>query len=127
MSIVTDERVARFVGERCGIILYPPFTCMGVEKEGMVVAGVVFNCFTGFNVEVTIAGHGWTRQFMRDVGRYVFDQLGCIRMTATTEQREVVSIARRLGGKVEGSLRDFYGPGSHATVIGILKKDWIFK
>jgi hypothetical protein len=41
------ERVARFVGERCGSIIYPPFTAMGIERSGQITAGVVFNCYTG--------------------------------------------------------------------------------
>lgn len=124
--IVSDERVARFVGERCGTTIYPPFTCMGIEKNEKIVAGVVFNCFTGANVEATIAGHGWTRNFLMEVGRYVFTQLGCIRITATTERPEIIGFAYRLGGKVEGILRDFYGPGRDGTVIGILKSEYRF-
>ncbi|WP_011579583.1 MULTISPECIES: GNAT family N-acetyltransferase [Chelativorans] len=99
---------------------------MGIERGGEVIAGVIFNCFTGPNVEVTIAGHGWTRGFLREVGKYVFDHLGCIRMTATTEKSEVIAIATRLGGTVEGVMRDFYGPGRDGTIIGILRNEYRF-
>lgn len=124
--IVTDERVARFVGERCGTIVYPPFTCMGVEQGGRIVAGVVFNCFTGHDVHVTVAGDrgAFSRAFMRAVGRYVFDQLGCLRMSATTEQHAVISIAHRLGGRTEGVKRDHFGPGRCGILLGIVKSDW---
>jgi hypothetical protein len=82
--IVTDDRVARFVGGQIESIIFPPFTCMGIEHNGVVIADVVFNCFTGHDIEVTIAGKGWTRGFIKSVGVYVFDQLGCIRITVTT-------------------------------------------
>lgn len=125
--IVTDDRVAGFVGARVGRFIYPPWTAMGIERSGEIIAGAVFNCFTGPNVEVTVAGKGWTPGFMRAVGRYVFGQLGCLRITVTTEQPEVERIALRCGGEVEGKMRDFYGPGRDATVIGILARDYRWK
>lgn len=127
MQIVGDARVAKFVGERVGSIIYPPFTCLGIEKDNEIVAGAVFNCFSGNDVEVTIAGQGWTRGFIREVGRYVFDQLGCLRISITTEQPKVVSFAERLGGAVEGMKPDFYGEGRDAFLVGIRKKDFVIR
>jgi RimJ/RimL family protein N-acetyltransferase len=124
--IVTDERVARFVGERVDSIIVPPFTTMGIEHAGDVVAGVVFNHFTGPDVHATIAGHGWTKGFLADVGHYVFDQLKCIRITVVTEQPHIVRIAERLGGEVEGLLRSHFGQGRDGFLVGILKEDWKF-
>lgn len=121
---VGDDRVARFVGERVGSIIVPPFTAMGIERDGEIIAGVVFNHYEGTDVHFTAAGHGWTRGFLHEVGRYVFDTLGCIRMTAITEQPQVVRLAQRLGGEVEGLMRDHFGPGRHAFVVGILKADY---
>jgi len=100
---------------------------MGIERDGEIVAGVVFNCFTGSNVELTVAGKGWTPSFFREVSRYVFEAMGCVRMTFTTEQDEVARLACRLGGKVEGLMRDFYGKGRDATVVGVLKDEFRFK
>ena len=125
--IVTDDRVARFVGARVGIIIYPPFTCMGIERGGEIVAGAVFNCFTGPDVQVTVAGHGWTRAFYRGVGAYVFGQLGCARMEFTTEQEAVARLAERLGGVREGVLRDKFGRGRDGIVIGVLASEYRFR
>lgn len=122
--IVTDDRVARFVGARCGCIIYPPFTCMGIERDGEIIGGVVFNCFTGPDVEVTVAGRGWTRGFLRSVGVYAFEQLGCIRMTVTTESETVACIAERLGGKREGTAINKFGRGRDGIVIGVLEEDY---
>jgi hypothetical protein len=122
--IVTDERVARYVGERCGAIIYPPFTCMGVERNCEITAGVVFNCFTGNDVSVTVAGERFTRGFICAVGRYVFTQMGCLRMSITTEQPKVIEIAQRLGAKVEGLKRNHFGKGRDGTILGILHEDW---
>lgn len=123
---VDDNRALAFVSERCGVSFLPPVTCMGIEKDGEIVAGVVFNFFESADVHVSVAGHGWTRGFLADVGHYVFTTLKSERMTALTEQSSVVRLAERLGGKVEGLLRNHYGKGRDAFVVGILKDEWKF-
>jgi RimJ/RimL family protein N-acetyltransferase len=125
--IATDDRVAAFVSEKIGKAFMPPFTCMGVEKDGKIVGGVLFNQFEGVDIHVSVAGSGFTREFMAEVGKYVFDQLGCERITATTEQIKVVRIAERLGGKIEGALRNHFGKGRDAFIVGILKEEYRFK
>ena len=122
--IVTDHRVAKFVGSQVDAIIYPPFTTMGIERNGEIIAGVVFNCYTGHDAHFTAAGHGWTRGFLADFGNYVFAQLKCERTTAITRQTRVESLAARLGGRREGVLRNYFGKGHDAIVIGILKEDY---
>lgn len=124
--IVTDERVARYVGKRCNTIIYPPFTCMGIERDGEIVAGCVFNCFTGNDVAVTVAGKrgAFTRQFIKAVGQYVFKGMGCLRLSITTEQPLVIDIATRLGAIVEGRKRNHFGKGRDGFILGILREDW---
>lgn len=125
--IVTDERVARFVGEKVKRTIYPPYTSMGLEKNGKIVAGAVFNCWTGYDVEVTLAidGAGLAlRGFFREMGKYICGTLGCGRVTFTTEQDEVIELATRLGAQTEGRIRNHFGPGRDAILLGILKEDW---
>lgn len=122
--IVTGERVAQFVSQRLGLGLCPPYTSMGIDRGGEIVAGVIFHCFEGHAVHVTAAGRGWTAGFIRAVGAYVFGQLGCIRITVTTADPEVARYAERLGGVVEGRLRDQFGPGNDGIIVGILKAAW---
>ena len=125
--IVTDERVARFVGAQVNAIIYPPFTCMGLEQDGEIIGGAVFNCFTGHDIELTLAGRVWSRPFLKALGEYAFDQLGCIRVQMTTEQDHVANIAERLGGKREGVLRDKFGRGRDGIVIGVLEQEYRFR
>jgi len=124
--IVTGDHVAQFVSQRLRFALCPPFTALGLERDGALVGGVIFNQFEGADVHVSAAGSCWTRGFLRAVGTYVFDQLGCLRMTFTTEQPDVAEYAKRLGGEVEGVLRDHYGEGRDGVIIGVLRKDWKF-
>jgi hypothetical protein len=124
--IVTDDRVARFVGERIGSVIYPPFTAIGIERGGEIVAGAVFNCFTGHDVEITVAGKGWTRAFFRAVGSYVFDDLKCGRFQFTTASEGTARLAERLGGVREGILRDKFGHGRDGIVLGVLRGEYRF-
>lgn len=122
----SDRDVASFVSQRVGVEFTPPYTAAGIERDGEVIGGVVFNIFEGADIHVTIAGRGWTRGFMAEVGHYVFSELRCERMTAITEQASVVRIAQRLGGEIEGLMRNHFGPGRDAYVVGILKYDYRF-
>jgi RimJ/RimL family protein N-acetyltransferase len=122
--LAVGEPVARFVSEQLGFALCPPWTAMGIERDGRIIGGVLFNQFEGADVAVTIAGTGWTRSFIEAVDQYVFGQLGCLRMTATTEYPEVVAYAQRLGGQVEGRLRNHFGPSRDGIIVGILKEEW---
>jgi hypothetical protein len=122
--IVTGEHVARFVSEQLGFGLCPPYVALGIERDGAVVAGVLFNCFEGPDVHVTIAGHGWTPGFVEAVGNYVFHQLQCLRMTAITREPKVVGYARRLGGQIEGRLSNHFGIGQDGILLGILREHW---
>lgn len=124
--IITGDEVAAFVGRQVLAPIVPPFTTLGIVKDGQVVAGVVFNHFTGSDCHVTIAGHGWDRGFLAEVGNYVFQQLGCVRMTAVTEKPRIVRIAERLGGQVEGLMRNHFGEGRDAFLVGILRDEYKF-
>lgn len=100
---------------------------MGLEKDGEIVAGVIFHCFEGANVHLTVAGHGWTRGFFREVGVYVFDTLKCERMTFTTENPSVARLGEKLGGQIEGLMRNQFGKGRDGYLIGVLKDEYRFR
>lgn len=100
---------------------------MGIERDGEVIAGAVFNCFTGPDIEVTVAGHGWTRGFFKAVGQYVFEQLGCVRLQITTEQEAIARVSERMGGKREGVLRDKFGRGRDGIILGVLDREYRFR
>jgi len=126
MIIITDARVAELVTRLTGKVFAPPFTCAGIEKDGEVIGGVVFNVYEGNDIHVSIAGKGWTKGFLADIGNYCYNQLGCNRITSVTEDPKVVRIAERLGGKIEGCLRNHFGKGKDGFIIGILKDEYKF-
>jgi len=126
MKTVDDGRVSIFVAEKLDVLFHPPFTCLGIEKDGEIIAGVVFNMYEGHDVHMSVAGKGWTRSFLSDVGHYAFDVLGCCRITALTEQPEVVRLGAKLGGQIEGCLRSHFGPDRDAFILGFLRSEWRF-
>jgi RimJ/RimL family protein N-acetyltransferase len=69
----------------------------------------------------------FTPGFVRSIGRYVFDQLECERLSMWTDQPRVVALAERLGAQFEGVKRNGFGKGRDATLIGVLREDWKFK
>lgn len=126
--IVTDERVAAFIGKELGFGVYPPWTAMGIEKDGEIIGGVLFNCFeNNCDVQATVAGKGFGKDFLTAVGDYIFSQLGYARITVKTEQTSVVRLAERLGGKIEGRLRSHFGAGRDGIIVGILKDEYKFR
>jgi len=124
--LVRDSRVAEFVGDAIGVVFSPPLTCIGLERDGRIVAGVVLNVYEGSDIHVSIAGSDWTRGLIVEVGHYVYSVLGCERMTVLTEEPKIVRLAERLGGSVEGLLRNHFGPGRDAFLVGVLKADFRF-
>lgn len=116
-----------FVGARVGTVIVPPYTAIGEARDGRVVAGVVFNCFTRTDIEATVATIAPpSRRLLRRCGAYVFGELGCCRITITTESGEVAALAKRLNAQTEGRKRNQYGPGRDGIVLGILREDWKF-
>lgn len=104
----------------------PPLTCMGLEKDGEIIGGVVFNIFEGPDIHISVAGSGWSKGFLAEVGHYVYTVLGCERMTVITEKTETVRLAEKLGGQVEGLMRNHFGAGRNAFIVGILKSEYKF-
>jgi hypothetical protein len=121
--IVSDDRAARFVSDTLGVGFCPPWTAMGIERDGEIVAGVVFNCFEGADVHLSVAGSGWTKAFFRAVASYVYETLKCERITFVTERDEVAALGVRLGGKVEGRMRSHFGAGRDGIIVGILRDE----
>lgn len=122
--IVSGDHVAHFVANKLGFSPCPPFTTMGLQIDGKLVGGIIFSNFEGCDVQVSAWGKGWTSHFLSAVGQYVYDQLGCLRMTFLTEQPTVANYATRLGGTVEGRLRSHYGEGRDAIIVGCLRDEW---
>jgi hypothetical protein len=85
--IVTGQPVADFMARTIGTVLFPPFEVIGIERDGDVVAGLAFNCWTGPDIHISAAAKPGclSRALLRAGRQYVFKIAGCVRATIITE------------------------------------------
>ena len=98
---------------------------IGVEQDGVLVAGIVFfDWFSAWgNVYVAVAGDGaWcTRKLLRCCYAFPFVQMECKRVTVLVRDgnHPAINLVTRIGFKLEGIMR---GEQS-CLVFGILKNE----
>lgn len=80
-SIIFDnDRVGKWVEQHGGGFYRVGTQCVGLEKDGELVAGVLYDWFNGASIYMHVAASGkyWlTREFLRIVFDYPFNQLKC--------------------------------------------------
>jgi hypothetical protein len=108
--LLADKAVTSWVFERSGGPLFPVEHPVGIgvlHKDG-IVAGAAFHTYNGVNiwVDVAIENPFATRLLMTLIGRYVFTQLQCSRLTmaAVSDNLQGIELHERLGGISEGRL-----------------------
>lgn len=108
------DEVAAWVSERTKCLISPPYVSIGATQDGQsFCAGVVFNGWNGFNIELTLASEAQlTRGAIRGIYHYVFQQSKATRATACTPRANKVMrrMLPRLGFEYEGLMRRYYGP-----------------
>lgn len=73
-----NERVGRWMEERGSGTYHPRVQCIGYERDGRLVAGVMYECWNDASLWIHVAGEGkhWlTREFLRVAFDYPFGQL----------------------------------------------------
>ncbi|CAO3358575.1 GNAT family N-acetyltransferase [Azospirillum palustre] len=135
MKLLLDQpqRVAAFVAERCGTdFSASPFTAIGAEMGGQIVAGCVFSLYQHPDVHVSVAvdpaGRACVRPLMLAGARYAFNQLRCARITAEIAEGNRASRAgaERMGFRVEGIKPRAMPDGSGKLILGLLPEDFRF-
>lgn len=123
MRIEQDDRAAAdLIVGTLGVVLSPPYVGLCVKDGDAIKGVVVFNDYTGANIEMTGVGRGcWSPSVIRDLARYVFRQLGCRRVTARTAESNATAIRalERIGFQREGIARQWFD-GENAIVYGLL-------
>jgi RimJ/RimL family protein N-acetyltransferase len=103
-----------------------------LNDDGTPSAVVVYTRFSPHNCEMSIATDGkraWaSREFLRVVYRYPFEQLALARVTAVIEQDNTpsLSMCRKLGHVQEGTLKQWFG-AKDGIVMRMLRSEcrWI--
>ena len=129
-----DQEVKKWVEENNGgIILQDPSVAIGIEDQGEIVAGVVFNNYrNGSDIEAHIAGKSgklWaTRKTLGVFFGYPFNQLRAKRITAAVAGKNKKSrkFTEHVGFTLEGVMRGSL-PDDDLIIYGMLKNEcrWI--
>lgn len=105
------------------------FEAIGLERDGDLLAVVVYNLWSGADIAMHVAampGRRWmTRGFLRAVFRYPFVQLGCRRVTGyvPASNADALRFDRHLGFVEEGRMREALPNGEDVIVLGLLKRE----
>lgn len=103
----SDAVIADWVSKRVGVRIGGPFTCIGVSRYEILIAGAVFHNWVPPSIEVSFAADDprWcTRPNIRAILSYPFVQLECARLTAITRARNTRArtFLTKLGFVMEG-------------------------
>lgn len=137
MSSVASSRVVRnasplvaaWAGHKLGTAFREPFTALGVMKNGKLAGAVIFNDYDARNVEMTMVGpHAFTKDVVRELFSYAFDELGCLRISVTIPEKNLENCkkALRWGWIPEGRKRDYYAVNEHAVIFGMTRDECRF-
>lgn len=134
-TAIQDDREARLIVESgMGVKIFEPFSGLVFFDGTKVIGAAVFNNYTGRDVYFSAASTGSNGlhrdlEFAEEVARYVFQTLGCHRVTAITRRSNLRAIKalESLGFIREGVLREHF-PDSDGIIFGLLRSEqWLLK
>ena len=121
------DRVGRYVAERLGVQGWSAPAGIGLERDGKLIGGVVYDYFNGASICMHVASDGgnWlTREFLWFAFYYPFVQLGVKRITGLVPESNLA--ARRfdehLGFILEARMKDAH-PTGDVLVYRMLKSE----
>jgi RimJ/RimL family protein N-acetyltransferase len=128
-----DKQVIDWVGKQVGEDDFGSGAIgIGLEEDGELIAGVVFNLYTGAGISMHVAavpGKRWmTREYLWRCFAYPFIQLKCNRITGLVrvDNIEAQKFDEHLGFKREGVLRRACTDGTDMIVYGMLREECRF-
>ena len=124
-----DARVRSWVAERIGETLDDADVAIGIEENGELIAGVVYNMYTKASICMHVAaipGKRWmTKEYLWRVFAYPFIQLNCNRVTGFVREDNLVAqkFDEHIGFKREGLIRKGATDGTNFILYGMLKEE----
>ncbi len=118
-------RVLAFVQKYVPLAFVSNMTALGLERDGELIAGVIYEGFNGHNIWMHCAIPGrMTRDFLHQCFHYPFIELGCKRVSGYVEASNAK--ARRfdehLGFKPEARLRGAASDGGDVILYAMTRK-----
>lgn len=127
--LVTGLGVAEWVFQRVGGAVSAHSQGIGWQKDGEIIAGVAYECFTGGNIYVHQCVQGRVqRMFWWAVTDYPFNQLGCKRITGLVEStnKKALELNKHIGFRVEATLEKAGQNDADMVVMVLWKEDCRF-
>lgn len=124
-----EDRVIPWVGYRIDEDEFGDAVAIGLEEDGELIAGVVFNLYTGPSIMMHVAaepGRRWlTRDFLYRCFAYPFIQLKCHRVGGLVREDNLDAqrFDEHLGFKREGLVRRGADDGTNLILYGMLKEE----
>lgn len=109
--IVDADRVYAYVRDRTPVNATSDMQGIGLEKDGKLIAGVLYEGYSGTNVWMHVAaepgGRWMTRDFLQVCFNYPFVTLGCKRVSGyvMASNAEARRFDEHLGFEVEATLK----------------------
>ena len=125
--------VSAWAAARIGVEFGPDAKAIGLERDGELIVGVVYDRFSGNDICMHVAatpGVLWVkRETMFRFFAYPFLQLGCTRVTGLVAATNAVArkFDEHIGFVQEGVLREGMPNGDDIIVYGMLAREcrWI--
>lgn len=125
-----DARVLDFMGKHLPDCKFNGNeSTLGVEQDGGLIAGVVFEGYTGSSISIHVAaleGRLWlSKEFLFRVFAYPFLQLECNRVTGLVrvDNPKAQKLDEHLGFVREGVMRRGATDGTDYIIYGMLKEE----
>lgn len=126
MSLGQGEPLRRYIENGIGVSLPEEATFIGKVVDGEVVNVAAAYNYCGYDMEIALWSTGrFHRDFLRRIGKYMFTECGCRRVTSRVrEGSPMAAIMNKAGYVREGVLRAGDVTGANLLVYGILKEEY---
>lgn len=128
--IVSDPaRVFAFCSERMPVSLVAGMKGLGLERDGELVAGVLYEGFNKHNIWMHVAaepGKKWlNKEFLRYCFHYPFVELGCKRVSGYVEANnaDARKFDEHLGFRQEAVLQEAASDGGDVILYVMRRED----
>lgn len=109
-EIISNAEVGHWVAEQMGGMYHPKGSeAIGLERNGQLVAGIIYEDFNGASVVCHLAIRGWvTKAFLRAVSVYAFHQLRVHKIIApaNSDNEDAMRMLQKMGFIIEGRIWD---------------------
>jgi RimJ/RimL family protein N-acetyltransferase len=130
--IVDNQRVYHFVNQHFPVRNSEGIKGIGLEQDGELIAGVLYDDWSGTNIWMHVAaipGRRWlNREYLRVCFGYPFIQLNCLRISGWVEESnwEARRFDEHLGFKPEAVLERAARDGGNVIVYRMFREECRF-